>query len=320
MRVSNQSMYESITYNLTKVSDEMLCANQVVSSGKRINRLSDDPVGLVSVINLRSSLEYIGQLERNINMGNSWLTMGETALSDVEDLLSETKTLCIEMANATQTATERSDAAVVVEGTLQQVLSLANTQVDGRYIFSGTKTDTAPYVLGTDDGGNEAVIYQGNDTAFQVQIAKDMNVAVGRVGTDIFGAWGNDLTADGDPLTDNWGDPDEGTNNIFKTLIDLKGHLENNDVDGIQTTMDELNDQMDRIRSLVSDSGAKSLRLETKENIIQDLELTYEERKSDLEDADMAEAITDLTAKQTAYQAALASASKVMHLSLVDYL
>lgn len=320
MRVSNQTVYDSVTYSLTKVSDDMLRANQVISSGKRINRLSDDPVGLVSVMNLRSSLEHIGQLERNINMGDSWLTMGESALSRVEDILSQTKALCVQMANATQTQTERENAAVVVEGTLQQVLSLANTQVDGRYIFSGTKTDTAPYVLGTDDGGNDAVIYQGNDTAFQVQIAKDMNVAVGRVGTDIFGTWGNDLTDDGDPLTDNWGDPDVGRDNIFKTLLDLKKHLENNEVDGIASTMDELDDQMDRIRSLISDSGAKSLRLETKETIIQDLKLTYTDRKSSIEDADMAEAIMDLTAKQTAYQAALASASKVMKMSLVNYL
>lgn len=324
MRVSNQSMYDSITYNLTKVSNEMLRANQTVSSGKRINRLSDDPVGLVSVMNLRSSLEHIGQLERNINMGDSWLTMGETALSQVEDLLSQTKTLCIQMANATQTQADRADAAVVVEGTLQQVLSLANTQVDGRYIFSGTKTDTAPYVLGTDDAGNESVTYRGNGTAFEVQIAKNMNVAVGRVGTDIFGTWGNDLTDDGDPDTDNWGNPDEGTNNIFKTLIDLKAHLQDPDDDaavaGIQATMEELESQTDRIRSLVSDSGAKSLRLETKETIIQDLKLTYTEQKSDLEDADMAEAIMNLRAKETAYQAALASSSKVMKMSLVDYL
>jgi len=320
MRVSNQTVYNSITYNLTKVSDEMLRANAVISSGKRINRLSDDPVGLVSVINLRSSLEYIGQLERNINMGDSWLTMGESALSQVGDILSETKALCVQMASDTQTQTERGNAAVLVDGYLRQVLSLANTQVDGRYIFSGTKTDTAPYTLGTDDGGNDAVIYQGNDTAFQVQIAKDMNVSVGRVGTDIFGSWGNDLTDDGDPLTDNWGDPDAGTNNIFKTLLDLKKHLENNEVDGIQATLDELDDQMEGISALISDSGAKSLRLETKETIIQDLQLTYSERKSDLEDADMAEAIMELTAKQTAYQAALASSSKVMKLSLVNYL
>ncbi len=317
MRISNQTVYDTVTYNLAKVSDAMLQANQMVSSGKRINRLSDDPVGLVSVMNLRSSLEEIGQLERNINMGESWLKMGEIALGQIEDILTETKTLCIQMANATQGQAERADAAIAVEGHLQQVLSLANTQVDGRYIFSGTKTDTAPYVLHEGDPSDPTdpttVIYQGNDTAFEVRIARGMNVAAGRVGPEIFGSWGNDPA-------DNWGDPDEGPDNVFKTLIDLKAHLQGNDVDGIRTAMTELDDQMDNLRSLTSDTGAKLLRMESKTNIIQDLKLTYSERKSGIEDADMAEAIMELRAKETAYQAALASSAKVMKMSLVDFL
>jgi len=313
VRISNQTVYDTVTYNLAKVSDAMLRANQMVSSGKRINRLSDDPVGLVSVMNLRSSLEEIGQLERNINMGESWLKMGEIALGQIEDILTETKTLCIQMANATQSEAERTDAAVVVEGHLQQVLSLANTQVDGRHLFSGTKTDTAPYEDTTDTDGDRAVLYRGNDKAFEVRIARGMNVAAGRVGPEIFGSWGNDSG-------DDWSDPAAGTDNIFKTLIDLKAHLRGNDVNGIRTAMTELDDQMDNIRSLTSDTGAKLLRMESKENIIQDLKLTYSERKSGIEDADMAEAIMELRAKETAYQAALASSAKVMKMSLVDFL
>ena len=317
MRISNQTVYDTVTYNLAKVSDAMLRANQMVSSGKRINRLSDDPVGLVSVMNLRSSLEEIGQLERNINMGESWLNMGESALARIEDILTETKTLCIQMANATQSEAERADAAVVVEGHLQQVLSLANTRVDGRYIFSGTKTDTAPYALHEGDPSDPTdpttVIYQGNDKAFEVRIARGMNVAAGRVGSEIFGSWGNDPG-------DDWSDPAAGTDNIFKTLIDLKANLQGNDVNGIRTAMTELDEQMDNLRSLTSDTGAKLLRMESKENIIQDLKLTYLERKSDIEDADMAEAIMELRAKETAYQAALASSAKVMKMSLVDFL
>ncbi|MCF8061395.1 MAG: flagellar hook-associated protein FlgL [Deltaproteobacteria bacterium] len=320
MRVSNKAIYDTVNHNLAKSSDAMLQANQVVSTGKKINRLSDDPVGLVSVLSLRSSLEYIGQLERNITMGRSWLNMGETALSQVEDLLSQTKALTIQMSSDSQGAEERANSAEAVEGFFQQILSLANTEVDGRYIFAGTNTDTVPYVLGTDDGGNAAVTYQGNDKAFEVRIAESINVAVGRIGTDIFGTWGNDLTADGDPLTDNWGDPAEGTNNIFKTLLDLKESLQSNDEAGIRGTMDELDTQLNRIRALIADTGSKLNRVELKETIIQDLRLTYTDRKSELEDADVAEAIMDLQAKQLAYQAALKSSSQVMKLSLVDFL
>lgn len=310
MRISNQSIYDSIKFNLASTSDSMLQANQVISSGKRINRISDDPVGQVSVMSLRSSLDHIEQMERNINMGRSWLNAGETAMSQIQNILTDTKVLCIEMANATQNASTRAIAAEEVEGFLQQVLSLSNTQVDGRYIFSGTKTDTAPYSLGTDADGDTSVDYNGNTTEFKVNIAKGIDVEVGRVGTDIFG---------GDPIAD-WGDPAAGTDNIFKTLLDLKETLLNDDVSGIQTAMAELDDQMNRLGSLISDTGAKENRLDVKENIIQDLRLVTTDRKSTLEDADIAEAIMNLKARETAYQAALASASKVMNLSLVNFL
>ena len=309
MRVSNKAVYDSINFHLSNVSDAMLQANEVVSTEKRINQLSDDPVGMVSVLNLRSSIEYIHQLERNITMGRTWLNMGETVLSQVEEILGEAKALTVTMSSDTQGATERANAAEQVDGYFQQILALANTQVDGRYIFSGTKTDTAPFELGTDGSGNTTVTYQGNDTEFAVNIAKDINVDVGRDGEDIFG----DDTFD-------WGDASAGQDNIFKTLLDLKDDLLNNNQDGVLAAMDELDSQLDTISALIADTGSKINRLDLKENIIQDLELTYTDRMSAIEDVDIAEAILNLEAKELAYKAALASSTKVLQLSLVDYL
>ena len=60
--------------------------------------------------------------------------------------------------------------------------------------------------------------------------------------------------------------------------------------------------------------------MEIKEKIYQDMDLTNTDRLSKIEDADIAEAIMDLKAKEVAYQAALASAARVLNVSLVDYL
>lgn len=310
MRISNQSVYNSITFNVTKASDAMFKANQVISSGKQINCISDDPVGQVSVMSLRSSLDHLEQMERNIAMGRSWLNTGEAALSQLYDVLTDVKVLCVETYNATQSSSERENAAEEVEGSLDQVLSIANIQVDGRYVFSGTKTDTEPYTYGTDMDGDTSVDYHGNNTEYEVNIAKGINVAVGRVGTDIFGS---------DGIAD-WGDPAAGTGNIFKTLLDLKESLLNNDKAGIGDAMDELDTQMARVNALISDSGAKSTRLNVKETILKDLQLVYADRKSTIEDADIAEAVMELKARELAYQAALSSSSKVMNLSLVNFL
>ncbi|MFP3927955.1 MAG: flagellar hook-associated protein FlgL, partial [Desulfobacteraceae bacterium] len=158
MRIANKTIYDTIKNNLFRTSDEMTRANQVISSGKRINRPSDDPVGQVSVLGLRSSLANIEQLGRNITMGRSWLDMAESAMNQTEEVLSEAKALAVQMSNSTQGQTQRESAAQQVEGYIEQILNAANTQVDGRYIFSGTKIDTAPFAYDREQG---QVDYQG---------------------------------------------------------------------------------------------------------------------------------------------------------------
>jgi flagellar hook-associated protein 3 FlgL len=126
-----------------------------------------------------------------------------------------------------------------------------------------------------------------------------MTVEVGRDGEDVFGASGS---------------------GIFDTLLNLKGCLLSDDVAGVQATLTALDAHLGGIRTAISDAGAKTLRLDSKEKILEEMNLTYTDRKSRIEDADIAEAIMDLKGKELAYQAALASSSKVMAMSLLDYL
>ena len=72
MRVANKTIYDSITYNLRNCTQEMKKANEIVSTGKRINNLSDDPVALTQTLNIRSAISNIEQMQRNISLGNSW--------------------------------------------------------------------------------------------------------------------------------------------------------------------------------------------------------------------------------------------------------
>lgn len=107
---------------------------------------------------------------------------------------------------------------------------------------------------------------------------------------------------------------------VFDLLIELKEYLLSNDVNGIRQVMGELDTEMESVSSLISNTGAKMLRLETKTTILADLKLNYLDRKSTIEDADIAEAIIKMESAELVYQAALNSSSKLMSLSLVDYL
>lgn len=298
MRVANKTLFDSITQNLGKVSSEMVAANNVVSTGKKLNKLSDDPVGLVTVLDLRSSLAEINQIGRNISMGRSWLTAAESALTQSQDIIMDVKALCVQYSSANVSAAERQNAVEMVDGMLKEIIALSNSQSGGKHVFGGTNTNTIPFAF---NAAGTQVIYSGSDTPFSIKIGQDTNIEIGRDGQKIFGEnWDND--------------------NIFKTLTDLKTYLQNSDVGNIQNTMGLLDSHLDKLSATLSDIGGKTIRLDIKDHIIQDLKLTYTDRKSQIEDADYAEAVLELNAKELAYEAALASASKAMTLSLVDYI
>ena len=298
MRVANKTLYDSAMRNLNTTSSALYEANEVVSSSKKINDLSDDPVGLISVLNLRSSISNLEQMERNISMGDSWLNSSESALTQVNDIITAAKVLTVSMSSANVGSSERINNANLVQGYLEEIISLANSSTGGRYIFGGTNTDTIPFAL---DAAGTTVTYSGNDTAYSINIGKDTVIAVGQDGENVFG--------------ENWDD-----SNIFKTFIDLKTSLESNDIAGIQTAMTNLDSHLKSVNGNISEIAGKGIRLDVKSEIVADLEITSTERISNLEDADFAEAVIALKSKELAYQAALSSSSKIMSMSLVNYL
>ena len=174
-----------------------------------------------------------------------------------------------------------------MQNNIYEIVSLANTEINGRYIFAGSKVDSIPF---EQDG-----TYNGDSNAFTIKIGKDATVAVGSDGEAVFGG-------------------------IFQTLEDFRDAVENNDTEGIRDSMDGLDDFFDDVAAKVSDIGSKISRMEIKEKIFQDSTLFNTDRLSKIEDADIAEAIIELEEIELAYQAALSSSSTVMKLSLVDYL
>jgi len=311
------------------------------------------------------------------------------------------------MSNGSMTDSERKDAAAQIDGTLRQILELANTKVNGQSIFAGTKTDIRPFVFDSKENPAE-VSYLGNESGFKVKTGKETDMVVGHNGESVFFdsyvridetnnhldfsvdngltqltatlqsgrytpeelaaeveramekadstetytvSYDSDsrsftITSSGSlQLLWNSGNnaatsiaPDMGYENkddtgstsyvsdsrvqwgIFNSLLDLKGYLENNDVEGIERSITKMDTHFEHIVGIVSDIGYKEQSLDIKEKIISDLGLGYQENRSRIEDADIFEAISSLQANETAYQASLASSSRIMRLSLVDYL
>lgn len=287
MRVANKSVFDASKYQLANVAEELNNANLIVTTGKRINKLSDDPVGVTQGLNIKAALANIEQLGRNISLGNLWLAASESAMSQTQGIVSELKALSVQMASATTDAAQRNSAAQIVQNMLAEIVTLANTDVSGRYIFGGTKTDAAPF--------SQNGTYSGNNDAFTIKSGKNATIEVGSDGSAAFGT-------------------------LFTTLSAFQTALETNDVSGIQNAMTGLDTNFDAITEKISYVGAQMRRIEVKGEILENMNLSNTERLSEVEDADITEAVMNLKSVEFAYQATLASSARVMSLSLVNYL
>lgn len=297
MRIATDTMFIDMRRRIQELAEGMKSVNERLSSQKKINRPSDDPVGAASALGYRTLLAQMEQYGRNLNTGQTWLQTGEAALGNTVDLVVRAKEIAVQMANASQSAQTRASTAAEVGQLLDQAIALANSQAGGRYIFAGFQTGTTPFVR-FNNGTIDTAQYVGDPiNDFQVAIDNNENLTVGRNGQAVF--------------------MDSG---LFDTLGNLKKALEDNDTAGIQSALDGLDQALDHINNQMADIGARANRLEMRQGILDSLSIDFTEQLSHVEDADLAELSIELNQVQLAYQAVLLSTARLGELSLTNYL
>lgn len=158
MRTTMQTIHQTILGNLNKLTTDMQRINTQISSGKQMGKISDNPVNIVTALGLRTDLASLKQYKENILMGDSVITSSENALTKMKSLVMNAKTLAIQQINAPINTQNRLSTAVEVNQLFNQTVLLANTQVQGKYVFGGyrttgyTEAEPAPFVEGLIDG------------------------------------------------------------------------------------------------------------------------------------------------------------------------
>ncbi len=156
-------------------------AQEVVSTGRRLNRLSDDPGGALRALDLRGVERSLDQYERNIDQGRLFLEETDQVLGQVGEILQRAKELALALANDTQTAQDRQGAATEVRELRSRLLSLANTLVAGRYLFGGFRNGSAPFA-----GGLGGVTYSGDGGEISIPVSASANTALNLPGNRVF--------------------------------------------------------------------------------------------------------------------------------------
>ena len=171
MRVTTKMFYDRFLSDVQKNLSAMYTANEQLSTGKRINRPSDDPSGMARIVGYKATLLSIGQYNRSIDSAQSNLGALDSSFSNLVEVLTRGRELAVQGANATVDASSRIAIAKEVKALFESAIGIANTKVGDRYIFSGYQTNITPIDANTGE-------FQGDSNLFELDISPNVKVAV----------------------------------------------------------------------------------------------------------------------------------------------
>jgi len=294
MRVSNRLIANTVNSNLFKNTDRLLDLQTMVSSGKRVNKPSDDPISMGRILDYRTTLASVDQYGRNISNGKAWLNLTDSVLGSIGDLVIRAKELSIYQASDTNSPDDRRIASEEVKNIFDQVMALANTKQGNSYLFAGFNTDTPPF--DRDDFYN--ITHSVDNGDIDIVIGVDVRLNINTNGDDAF----------------------INNVNIFEVIGDLNTALEADDTNAIANQIEELENALNHILIVRANTGARLNRIESTENHWADFKLNIQTQLSNEEDADIMKVVSDMIAQEAAYKASLAASAKIIQPSLIDFI
>jgi len=143
MRITNKMMTNNVLHNINNNKNLLSTLENQYSTGKKIQKPSDDPIIAVRALKLRTNLSEITQyVDKNIPDALSWMDTTESSLGVINQVLRQMNTYCNQGANDTLTAEDRNSIVANLEELKQHIYQEGNSNYAGRYVFSGYKTDT----------------------------------------------------------------------------------------------------------------------------------------------------------------------------------
>jgi len=297
---SLSSSYQEFVNNVDQVTQRINTDQLDISSGVTMRNVSDNPDQVSVLLQARAALSASQQITSNLSGITTEVNTGEQALQSAVQLFDQVQTLGAEGATGTQTAVTRASLAQQLQSIQQQMVSLANTNINGRYIFSGDTDQTAPYTF--DPTQNDPVsAYQG---------AASTRVALAPDGTTFpLALTAQQVFDSSDPAT-----------NAFTAINGLVTALNNNDQAGVQTAVNGLSTVSQYLNQQLAFYGNTQDNVTDATNAAASQQVEYQSQISSLQDTDMTSTILDMTQSQTQMQAALSSEGQIPRTTLFDFL
>lgn len=286
--------------DLRDISRRFEKAQREVSSGRRINQVSDAPDQISGLLQIRTELNQTQQIRANLGRVKTEVDTGEQTLQAAAKVMDRAASLGTQGANGTQSADQRRIIAGEVEALMQQMTGLTGAKVEGRYIFSGDADTQAPYTLdlSLDDPYSN---YSGGAATRQVMHPTGALFSVSKTAEEIF-------------------DNPDPSKNVLDVMNHLRLALRNNDDAAISAALDQIGTAGVHLNNELAFYGTVQDRVAEATDFAYKQELRLKTQISNIEDTDMTAAILALNQARYQHDVALSSKARLKKVSLFDYL
>ena len=288
MRVTNSMMTTTVKRNLFRQAERLANKQEIMSSGKKINRPSDDPLGYGKILDYRKTLSSLDQYDRNIQNAKNRIEFLETTLEGVDELIVDAKNWAVNQSGSE--TMDREAAITSVQNLRDQLVQLGNAKMGNVYVFAGFQSLTPPF----DASGT----YSGDDGYYSVMTADSMEMQVEADGSRVF----------------------QGAEDVFDALDQLLVGLQTDDATLIRGQIDRFDQAKGQVEVVRAESAAKYEQLELVEQQTAKLKLTFEEMMDSTEKANVEETIIDFNNQELAYEMSLNAAAKIIQPTLMQFL
>ena len=338
MRVTEGTNFGVIRDSITRSKGRMENLQLQSATLKKVNAPSDDPSSAARLLEIRTDKVNNDQFSMNAKIARTYLDNTDQALGELSDIALRAKEIAINQSSGAS-SNDQTRIAVAEEVTqlFQQAVATANKRVGERYLFGGFKTSKPPI----DETGR----YQGDDGQIMHEISRDVFLSSNVTGLDAFntkprsasepkatvrnpnqldgamapqGRGPASLTTEGMPA-EAGGELPENVN-LFDELQSLRIGLLTGDIDAVRGTLERFDDLHGKLVSTRAKVGSRVQGLESATLANEKHDLTNAQLKSVLEDADMAQVVSDLAKEETIYRSALQSSQKLIQPTLLDFL
>jgi flagellar hook-associated protein 3 FlgL len=310
LRVTQSMLNTQLLRNITNNMSRMNTLQNQLSTGMKINKPSDDPVGITFALRYRSELQANDQYAENVSSTLSQLQYADTTVGQAGDVMQRFRELLVTGANGTYEQTSLDAMQIEIKQLYNQMIEIGNSQFNGKQMFNGELTGTKPYPttaideavdLNADPPKLKAYQTATDNQTVKYELSSGMTLGFSMTGNAIFG---DALSATATP------EEQAASDNAFMLLQRAYDMLGSGDQEGIQKLIGQVDTRLDQIltaREIISSR-------------LEDIDLNLQTVRAKTEDADMSQVITQMKTEENVYQASLSVGAQLIRPSLVDFL